>query len=86
MADRSPHTIVDHRNAHTHIIAQAWNYQTSLGEVDKQFSHWKSRFLFHPSRRVADAILRTDQKPMDSHNSFHHHQHDIGDGINSMDI
>ena len=86
MADRSPHTIVNHRNAHTHIIAQTWSHQTSLGEICEQFPHWQSRFLFHPSWSVAYAILRTDQKPMDSNISLHHSQHNIGDDINGVDI
>ena len=86
MADRSPYTIVNHRNAHTHIIAQTWSHQTPLGEIREQFSHWQSRFLFHPSWSVAYAILRTDQKPMDSNICLHHSQHNIGDDINCVDI
>lgn len=86
MADRSPHTTVNHRDAHTHPAAQTWRHQTTLGKIREQFPHWQSRILFHSTGSVADAILRTYQKPMDSNNRLYRDQHNIGDGVDCMDI
>ena len=86
MADRCPHTIVNHRYAHTNIIAQTWSHQTPLGENREQFPHWQSSFLVHSSWSVTYVILRTDLKPIDSNISLHHSQHNIGDDINGVDI